>query len=169
MALRSILHFPHPQLRQVGQPIDTITPDIQRLIDDMIDTMYNAHGAGLAATQIGVPVQLFVVDVAEEDQPSDLTVFLNPVLLHKEGKTTSVEGCLSFPGVREEILRATHVTMRAMDRHGKPFELTAEGFLAIALQHEHDHLQGVLLIDHMGPLRKRFLHKTMIKKASYSF
>jgi peptide deformylase len=131
----------------------------------MAETMYAAPGVGLAATQIGEAVQIFVIDIAEQDQPSDLRVFINPEILERVDELTWNEGCLSFPGVTEEIDRAAKVRVRAQDREGKWFELEAEGLLAIAIQHENDHLQGVLMIDKLGPLKRRILDRKMKKRA----
>jgi peptide deformylase len=163
--IRTILHYPDKRLRERGERIDAVTPEIQTLIDDMAETMYAAPGVGLAATQIGEALQLFIIDVAEEDAPSDLRVFINPEILAKDGAVSWQEGCLSFPGVQEEVDRAASVRVKAQDRSGSWFELEAEGLLAVAIQHEFDHLQGVLMIDHMGPLKKRLTHRKMVKRA----
>ena len=168
MAVLTILHYPDKRLREQGRRIAAITPEIRKLIDDMAETMYAAPGVGLAATQVGQPYQLFVVDVANTDEPSDLRVFVNPEILETQDTTTYEEGCLSFPGAREEIERAARVRVRAQDQDGKVFELEAEGLLAIAIQHEYDHLQGVLMIDHLGPLKKRLLHRKMQKRLEES-
>jgi peptide deformylase len=165
MAIRTILHYPDKRLRESGKRVEKITPEIQRLVDDMAETMYAAPGVGLAATQIGEAVQIFVIDIAEQDQPSDLRVFINPEILERVDEITWSEGCLSFPGVTEEIDRAAKVRVRAQDREGKWFELEAEGLLAVAIQHEHDHLQGVLMIDKLGPLKRRILDRKMKKRA----
>ena len=164
MAIRTILHYPDARLREPGKRVDRITPEVQQLVDDMAETMYAAPGVGLAATQIGELLQIFVVDCAAEGEPSDFRVFINPEILEREGSTTFEEGCLSFPGAREEIERAERVRVKAQDREGKWFELEAEGLLAIAIQHEYDHLQGVLMIDRLGPLKKRLLHRKMLKR-----
>ncbi len=166
--IRSILHYPNERLREKGKRIAMINDEVKQLVDDMAETMYAAPGVGLAATQIGEAVQLFVVDTADDGAPSDFRVFINPEILEREGEITWSEGCLSFPGVNEEIDRAAKVRVRAQDREGKTFELTAEGLLAVAIQHEYDHLQGVLMIDHMGPLKKRMTHRKMIKRAEES-
>jgi peptide deformylase len=162
--VRTILHYPDPLLREPGKRIEALTDELRELIDDMAETMYAAPGVGLAATQVGELWQIFVVDCAEEGQPSDLRVFVNPEIVAVEGKVTFDEGCLSFPGAREEIERAEKVRVRAQDREGKWFELEAEGLLAVAVQHEYDHLQGVLMIDRLGPLKKRLLHRKMLKR-----
>jgi peptide deformylase len=165
MAIRSILHYPDKRLRQPGKRIEKVTPEIQALVDDMAETMYAAPGVGLAATQIGESYQLFVIDVAEQDQPSDFRVFINPEILEKNEAIVWPEGCLSFPGVSEEIERAAKVRVRALDREGKSFELEADGLLAVAIQHEYDHLLGVLMIDRVGPLKRRIIDRKMKKRA----
>ncbi len=164
MAIRSILHYPDPRLRKKAAPVTTVTPEILRLIDDMAETMYAAPGVGLAATQIGEEHRIFLVDIAAEDEPSKLHVFINPEIVRTEGEHCGPEGCLSFPGVTEDIKRATTVTVRAQGRDGTSFELTAEGLLAVAIQHEYDHLEGLLMIDHMGMLKKRIVQRKMQKR-----
>jgi peptide deformylase len=126
--------------------------------------MYAAPGVGLAATQIGEAYQLFVIDVATEDEPSDLRVFINPEILERHDVLEWNEGCLSFPGVSEQIERAARVKVRAQGEDGAWFELEAEGLLAVAIQHEYDHLQGVLMIDHLGPLKKRMVARKMQRR-----
>jgi peptide deformylase len=163
--VRTILHYPDKRLREKGRAIESVTQELRELIDDMAETMYAAPGVGLAATQIGEALQLFIVDVADEDEPSDLRVFINPQIVEQTGEVSWQEGCLSFPGVQEDIDRAAKVRVRALDREGKAFELAAEGLLAVAIQHEYDHLQGQLMIDHMGPLKKRLTHRKMVKRA----
>lgn len=165
MAQREILQYPDPRLREVAKPVESVTPEIQALADDMAETMYTAKGCGLAATQIGVPLRIFVVDCAGEDEPSELLVFINPEIVETEGTQTWNEGCLSFPGVNEEIKRAERVTMRALDRNGKPFEVTADGLLAVALQHELDHLNGSLMIDKLNAVKRRMMGRKLAKKA----
>ena len=165
MAIRTILHYPDPRLREPGARVPELTSELRAMIEDMAETMYGAPGVGLAATQIGEPWQVFVVDCAAEGEPSDLRVFVNPELVELVGTTTFEEGCLSFPGAREEIDRAERIRVRAQDRDGQWFELEAEGLLAIAIQHEYDHLHGVLMIDHLGPLKRRLLHRKMLKRA----
>ena len=165
MSVRTILHYPDAKLREAGKKVERFDDDLRRLVDDMAETMYAAPGVGLAATQIGESWQVFVVDCAPEGEPSDLRVFVNPEILSVEGKVSNEEGCLSFPGAREDVERAESVRVRAQDREGKAFELETDGLLAVAIQHEYDHLQGVLMIDHLGPLKKRLLHRKMMKRA----
>ncbi len=168
MAIREILEYPDPRLREVAKPVAAVTPEIQTLIDDMAETMYAAPGVGLAANQIGVDARIFVLDCAGEDEPSDFRVFINPEILEKDGQVVWNEGCLSFPGVTEEIKRAEHVKVRALDRDGKPFELEAHGLLAVAIQHETDHLNGVLMIDKLSALKKRMMGKKLAKARAES-
>jgi len=165
MAIRSILHYPDTRLRQKAAPVASITPEIQKLVDDMAETMYAAPGVGLAATQIGEAHRIFLIDIAAEDEPSNLHVFINPEITKIEGEHVGPEGCLSFPGISEDIKRASKVAVRALNREGKPFELAAEGLLAVAIQHENDHLDGVLMIDRMGMLKKRIVQRKMSKRS----
>ena len=125
--------------------------------------MYAAPGVGLAATQIGVDKQLFIIDISREDEPSELRVFVNPELIKLEGKMDWEEGCLSFPGEHHEVERAEHVRVRAQDRNGQWFELEAEGLLAVAVQHENDHLQGKLFVDHLSALKRELIRRRMKK------
>ncbi|WP_441286404.1 peptide deformylase [Sorangium sp. KYC3313] len=166
MAIRTILHYPDPRLRQKAQPVGDITPEITKLIDDMAETMYAAPGVGLAATQIGEPHRVFLVDIAADNEPSNLLVFINPEIVRQEGQLTGPEGCLSFPGISEDIKRAERVTVRARGRDGAAFEIAADGLLAVAIQHELDHLDGVLMIDRMGTLKKRIVQRKMQKRGA---
>jgi peptide deformylase len=166
MAIRTILHYPDPRLRQKAQPVGDITPEITKLIDDMAETMYAAPGVGLAATQIGEPHRIFLVDIAADNEPSNLLVFINPEIVRQDGQQTGPEGCLSFPGVSEDIKRAERVTVRARGRDGTTFEIAADGLLAVAIQHELDHLDGVLMIDRMGTLKKRIVQRKMQKRGA---
>ena len=167
MAIRPILHYPDKRLRIPGEKVEDFGPELKKLVDDMAETMYAAPGVGLAATQLGVSKRLFIVDVAvDEDEPSDLRVFINPEIIKRDGATTFNEGCLSFPGVREEVDRAERVTVRACDTDGKVFELEADGLLSIAIQHENDHLDGKLMIDRLSVLRRRMVHRAMTKRAA---
>lgn len=163
MAIRPILTYPDPRLREPAKPVEVIDDEIRTLIEDMAETMYDAPGCGLAANQIGVLLRVFVIDVADEDSPSDLKVFINPEIVEVGGSQTWEEGCLSFPGVSEEIRRARKVKVRALDAAGKPFELEAEGLLAVAIQHENDHLNGVLMVDKFNAIKRRMIGKKVAK------
>ncbi|MDH5491509.1 MAG: peptide deformylase [Myxococcales bacterium] len=167
MAIRSILHYPDKRLRTPGEPVRVFDEALQRLVLDMAETMYAAPGVGLAAPQIGVNKRIFVIDIATDDEePSDLRVFVNPEIREREGLVHFDEGCLSFPGVREEIERAERVKVEALDARGERFELETDGLLAIAIQHENDHLDGKLMIDRLSMLRRRIVHRSMLKRAA---
>jgi len=168
MAIRPILHYPDKRLRTPGAPVTEFGEELRELLEDMAETMYAAPRVGLAAPQIGVSQAIFIIDVASgEEAPSELRVFINPEIVEKVGDTTFEEGCLSFPGVREEIDRAERVKVRAQDADGSFFELEADGLLAIAIQHENDHLLGKLMIDHLSVLRRRLVARAMSKRAAY--
>jgi peptide deformylase len=165
MAVRTILHYPDKRLRNPGLPVTEFGPELAKLVDDMAETMYAAPGVGLAATQIGEPVRVFVIDIATgDDEPSALQVFVNPEIVVRDGAQAWEEGCLSFPGVQEEVQRAERVRVRAQDVAGRFFELEADGLLAVAIQHENDHLDGKLMIDHLGLIRRRLVHRQMSKR-----
>lgn len=168
MAIRKILHYPDKRLREVGEPVNDFGPELQALIDDMAETMYAAPGVGLAATQIGIAKQLFIVDVSSGEGPNDLRVFVNPTIVETHEEVAWEEGCLSFPGVHQEITRAARVKVRAQDRHGAWFEIEADDLMAVALQHEYDHLQGKLMIDRLSALKRRIVHRAMQKRAAQS-
>lgn len=166
MAIRTILRYPDKRLRVKAQPVTEVTDAVRALCDDMAETMYAAPGVGLAAPQIGVALRVFVIDVASgTEDPSELHYFINPEITHRVGETVWEEGCLSFPGIHEEIERAEKVTVRAIGLDGKPFEMQAEGLLAIAIQHENDHLEGMLMVDHVSLLRRRMIDRDMQKRA----
>lgn len=167
MAIRKILHYPDKRLRTPGAKVEKFDASLHTLIEDMAETMYAAPGVGLAAPQIGESIRLFIVDIATgDDEPSDLRVFVNPEIVERHGDITWEEGCLSFPGIHEEIDRSERVKVRAQDRDGKVFELEAEGLLAVAIQHELDHLDGKLMVDHLGMLRRRVVHREMTKRSA---
>ncbi|MEZ4389835.1 MAG: peptide deformylase [Polyangiales bacterium] len=164
MAIRTILRYPDKRLRNKAEPVSVVDDGVRQLCDDMAETMYAAPGVGLAAPQIGVSKRIFVIDIANEGEPSDLRTFINPEIVAREGETVWEEGCLSFPGVHEEIERAAKVTVRAMNVQGETFELSAEGLLAIAIQHENDHLEGTLMVDRVSLLKKRMIDREMRKQ-----
>ena len=162
--IRPILVFPDPRLREVAKPVAAVDAEMLELVEDMAETMYDAPGIGLAATQLGIPKRICVIDVAGEDEPSDLRVFINPEILERDGQQTLEEGCLSFPGVHEEIKRAARVKVRALGRDGQPFELQAEGLLGAAIQHEIDHLDGVLIIDKLNAAKRRLVSRRVARE-----
>jgi peptide deformylase len=169
MALRDIRTYPDPVLRTKTTPVGTIDNATNRLIDDMIETMHAAPGVGLAANQVGVSLQLAVIDLSQVEDPArrhPLLVLINPEFLSLEGSVTDEEGCLSIPEYTESVKRAAKVKVRALDRSGKPFELEAQGLLAKALQHEIDHLNGMLFIDRLSPLKKNIFKRRFRKTTS---
>lgn len=162
MALRTILHYPDPRLRQVAKPVAVVDDEIRRLVDDMAETMYAAPGIGLAAVQINVPQRVVVIDLSETRHA--LQVFINPEIFERDGKQVFEEGCLSVPGVFDEVERAQHIRVRALDRDGKPFELEAEGLLATCIQHEIDHLDGKVFVDYLSRLKQSRIRKKIEKQ-----
>jgi len=141
-----IVHYPAPVLRKKAAPIDRVTPEIARFMDEMVETMYADNGVGLAAPQVGISLRIIVVDVG--DGPLHL---VNPVIIAREGSQTGVEGCLSLPNLHGDVVRAMKVTVRALNIHGKKVTLSGEGLWARAMQHEIDHLDGILFTDHVDP------------------
>ena len=164
MALLSILEFPDARLRTKAVMVDVAKigdSDFQRLIDDMFETMYEAPGIGLAASQVDVHQRFMVIDVSEEhDQP---LVFINPEILARQGEQIYQEGCLSVPGIFADVARADVITVRAHGRDGQPFEMEADGLLAVCIQHEMDHLDGKLFVDYLSPLKREMVKKKLAK------
>jgi peptide deformylase len=166
MAVRPILILPDPRLRLVSEPVKSLEGDLQKLIDDMFATMYDAPGIGLAAIQVGVPKRLITADLAKKDEPRAPQVFINPEIVSRsEELSTYEEGCLSIPEIHEDVERPAQVRVRYLDRDGKPHEVDAEGLLATCLQHEIDHLDGVLFIDHLSKLKRDRIVKKFTKAA----
>ena len=166
MALRPIITLPDPKLRLVSKRIERVDGPLRKLIDDMIETMHDAPGVGLAAIQIAEPIRLVVVDVARKEEPPNPQVFINPeVVWSSDERSTYEEGCLSIPEYYAEVERPASVRARALDREGKEREILAEGLLATVLQHEIDHLNGVLFIDHISKLKRDRVIKKFQKAA----
>jgi peptide deformylase len=158
MALLQILHYPDPRLKTKAQAVTDFGDPLQTIIDDMYETMYASQGAGLAATQVNIHLRLAVMDVMGEGRQK--ICMINPEILHREGLQNDQHGCLSVPQVPgDNLKRAAKVKLRALDRFGKLFELEAEGVLAICIQHEMDHLNGTLFIDHLSALKRERLFK----------
>lgn len=164
MAILEIRKFPDEVLKRKALPVEEINGRLQSLIDDMIETMYAAPGIGLAAPQVGVSRRLIVVDIGYKDGKSSLLTIINPELILSEKIIDSEEGCLSLPGHILNIKRSARVVVKGMDRHGNPLEIEAEGLLARALQHEIDHLDGILILDRLGPFRKELLKKQILRE-----
>ncbi|MCB5185539.1 peptide deformylase [Methylobacillus gramineus] len=161
MAILDILTYPDPRLYKVASPVDDVNGDIRRLVRDMAETMYDAPGIGLAATQVDVHKQVIVMDLSEDK--SELRVFINPRILNSCGTQDYEEGCLSVPGVYDTVTRAEKVTVEALDEHGKPFTLEAEGLLAVCIQHEIDHLLGKVFVEYLSSLKQSRI-KNKLKK-----
>lgn len=164
MTRLSILTYPDPFLKKKASPVEHIDGTLQSVIDDMAATMYAAPGVGLAATQVGIGRQFLVYDIAPRDQERDLHVLINPRIVTGEGQIISEnEGCLSVPDFRADVKRFAHILVEGADRNGKPLRFEAEGMLALVIQHELDHLNGTLFIDHISAL-KRQLYKRRVQK-----
>ncbi|MBP2168558.1 peptide deformylase [Erwinia toletana] len=163
MSVLQVLHYPDDRLRIVAKPVKEVNANIQRIVDDMFDTMYAEEGIGLAATQVDIHQRIIVIDVSEERDQR--LVLINPEMLEKSGETGIEEGCLSIPEQRALVPRAEFVKVRALDRDGNSFELQADGLLAICIQHEMDHLVGKLFIDYLSPLKRQRIRQKLEKLA----
>ncbi|QIZ78196.1 peptide deformylase [Ferrimonas lipolytica] len=163
MAIREVLRFPDERLRTVAQPVTDFGADLQLLIDDMFETMYEERGVGLAASQIDQHIQLIVMDLTEDK--SEPRVFINPKILEQSGHFINDEGCLSVPGIYAKVERAEKVTAEALDRNGKTFTVEADELLSICIQHEMDHLQGKLFVDYLSPLKRQRIKQKLEKAA----
>jgi peptide deformylase len=161
MAILRILEFPDPKLRTRARPVDAVDDALRRLIDDMFETMYEAPGIGLAATQVDVHRRLLVADVSGER--ADPQVLINPLILEKDGSMVTEEGCLSVPGFYEEVERAEHIRVRYLDRDGKEVEREFEEMLAVCVQHEIDHLDGKLFVDYLSEAKRQRIRRRLIK------
>lgn len=162
MALREILHYPDPRLRIPALPVASVDQEIRGLIRDMAETMYKAPGIGLAATQINVAKRVVVIDISPDHD--DLRVFVNPIIVHSEGVYGIEEGCLSVPGIYEEVERAQKVRVEALDGNGARFQLEAEDLLAVCIQHEIDHLDGKVFVDYLSRLKQQRIRKKLEKQ-----
>lgn len=162
MAKLTILEFPDPRLRTVAKPIDQVDAELGQLIEDMFETMYDAPGIGLAATQVNVHRQLLILDVSEDQ--SRPMVFINPQIVAHEGSQTYQEGCLSVPGIFADVKRYDRITVQALDRNGQAFETVADGLLAVCIQHEMDHLAGKVFVDYLTPLKREMVMKKLAKQ-----
>jgi len=161
VSILSILEFPDPRLRTVAKPVAVVDKVIESLVDDMLETMYEAHGVGLAATQVDIHKRIIVIDTSE-DKNNPLCL-INPEIIKQMGEEESDEGCLSVPGIFEPVTRAEEITVTALDQQGKAFELEAGGLLAVCIQHEMDHLQGKLFVDYLSSLKRQRIKKKMVK------
>jgi len=162
MALLEILHFPDPRLRKKAVPVDEVNDEIKQIVDDMFETMYDAPGIGLAATQVNIQKQIIVIDVSEDK--SQPVCLINPEIIERDGEEEMQEGCLSVPGIYENVQRARHVKIRALNREGETFEIEDDDLLAVCIQHEMDHLDGKLFVDYLSPLKRQRIEKKLIKQ-----
>ena len=166
MALREIIILPDKRLRLVSEPVKKITADIRKLVEDMFETMYDAPGVGLAAIQVGAPKRVVTVDVAKKEEPKNPLVFINPeIVAVSDEKAIHEEGCLSIPEIYDDVERPAQVTVKYLDLDGQQHEVEADGLLATCLQHEIDHLNGVLFIDHLSKLKRDRITKKFTKAA----
>jgi peptide deformylase len=166
MPVLEVLTFPDERLRTVAKPVEAVTPEIQKIVDDMIETMYEEEGIGLAATQVNVHQRIVVIDVSDSrDQPM---VLINPEIIEKSGEDGIEEGCLSVPGARALVPRCGHVTVKALNRDGEEYSFEADDLLAICVQHELDHLMGKLFVDYLSPLKRKRIKDKLekIKRAN---
>ena len=165
MALRQILTEPNRILREKSSLVEKVDADLQKLMDDMLETMYAAPGIGLAAIQVGIPKRVIDLDIAQKDGPKNPMFFVNPEIIEKSNSTTTYEeGCLSVPGQFAEIDRSDKCHIKYLDYYGQPKEIKAEGMLATCIQHEIDHLEGILFIDHLSKLKKTMIIKKLFKQ-----
>ncbi len=166
MAILSIVHYPDQRLRTIAKPIPEVDDSIRQLVDDMLETMYQAPGIGLAATQVDVHKRLIVIDVTEDkNQP---LCFINPEIIAREGAEIMDEGCLSVPGIYEPVERAEMIKVGALDRNGEPFEMEVHGLLSVCIQHEMDHLVGKLFVDYLSELKRQRIRKKMEKTRQHT-
>ena len=163
MARLEILQYPDARLHTVARPVAEVDARIRKLVDDMAETMYEAPGIGLAATQVNVHERVLVIDISETRD--ELRVFINPEIIAESGREENEEGCLSVPGFFDKVQRAERVTVRALDREGKPFELEADGLLAVCVQHEMDHLVGKVFVDYLSNLKRNRIKAKLMKQA----
>jgi len=162
MAIRDILHYPDPRLRNRAQAVERVDDAVRRLVDDMLETMYAAPGIGLAAIQVNIPKRVITIDISEHgDQPLCL---INPEILELAGRIETEEGCLSLPGIYESVERADAIRARGLDRDGQAVEFEAEGLLAVCVQHEIDHLDGKLFVDYLSQLKRQRIRKKAHKQ-----
>jgi peptide deformylase len=162
MTKLAILEYPDPRLRNTAERVEAVDDAVRQLAADLLETMYAANGVGLAATQVDVHRRVIVLDVSEErNQPM---VFINPELLKADGRGPGEEGCLSVPDIFDKVQRATHIRVRALGRDGAPFEMDAEGLLAVCIQHEMDHLEGKLFVDYLSELKRQLIRRRLEKE-----
>ena len=166
MSKLNILTFPDERLRRKAEPVAEVDDEVRTLVDAMLETMYDAAGIGLAATQVDVHRRILVADVS--DDGSTPLVLINPEIVARDGQQVREEGCLSVPGVYAKVERAAVITVRALDRDGQTIEVEADGLLAVCIQHEMDHLDGKLCVDYLSPLKRQLVRKKLLKQKRYT-
>ncbi len=167
MAILKILHYPDPRLKKMAQEVGVVDAPVQQLVDDMLETMYDAPGIGLAATQVDVSIRVIVMDITEDK--SEPRVFINPQILQHDGEVKTEEGCLSVPGIYEMVVRHEAIRVGALDRNGESFEMAADQLLAVCIQHELDHLDGRLFVEHLSAMKQQRIKKKIIKMRRKTF
>jgi len=167
MARLPVLQYPDERLRKKAKPVEAVTDEIKQLVSDMIETMYDDHGVGLAATQVNVHKRILVMDVS--DTHDDPRCLINPEIIAHEGTVDSEEGCLSVPGIYNKVKRHKWIHVKALDRNGDPIEIKTDEFLALCIQHEMDHLEGILFIDRLSPLKKKLAIKKLEKNRKRAY
>ena len=161
MAILNVLHYPDPRLRKKALPVENVDSEVKQLVDDMFETMYQAPGIGLAATQANVQKRVIVIDISEDK--SNPLCFINPEIVSSDGQEEMEEGCLSVPGIYEKVKRAERIKVRALNRDGESFEMQADGLLSVCIQHEMDHLEGKLFVDYLSELKRQRIRKKLDK------
>ena len=163
----TVLHYPDPRLKEISKPVETFDTKLHKLLDAMAVTMYGSNGIGLAAPQVAETIRVFIIDLGlQEGMPKKLYEFINPKISNGQGKICFEEGCLSVPGITEEVNRFETIEVSYQDRSGKPMSLKAEGLLAVAIQHENDHLDGILFVERLSPIKRRLLKRKLTKSVT---
>lgn len=165
MAIRPIVKYGTQVLREVSKPVGEITTEVKELVADMMATLKNSNGLGLAAVQVGVPLRIFIVDLSAADMTNKTKVFINPEILETSGAIEFEEGCLSFPGLYQRVTRPERVKVKALDENGAEFTLEGEGLIARVILHEYDHLDGVLFIDHFSAISRALVDRKLKRLA----
>lgn len=163
MAVLEILHFPDPRLHHKARKVDVVDDTIKKLVSDMAETMYEFEGIGLAAIQVNVPKRVFIMDISRDDEPQNLLAFINPEILEKDGEVVGSEGCLSVPGIHEEVIRAETIKLKYLDLDNVEHIITCNGLMSVCAQHEIDHLDGKVFVEYLSPLKQNYIKKKMKK------
>lgn len=163
MALLEVLHFPDSRLHLKGVPVDVVDDKIKEIVRNMSETMYEYEGIGLAAIQVNIQKRIFIMDLSREDEPRNLLVFINPEILEKDGEVVGSEGCLSVPGIYEEVIRAENIKLKYLDVDGIEQIISCNGLMSVCAQHEIDHLDGKVFVEYLSSLKQNYIKKKMKK------